>query len=346
MPPVRQQAAQKQHYVPKFILRNFLSNQAKEQVSVFTKSTGKGFTVPIASIMAERRFHDFRIDEDYMASFEGGITHIENLLLPTYRAVVERGALDNTPEEKANLIALMAFQFVRTRAQRDLFLSMEDQLKTKLEAWGAKLEDVEDYEPMTEETNKLHHLKFIEESTSASIESLIDKDLLLLKAPEGRSFYLSDNPVAMYNSEPKKSFIGNLGFSVPGIQIYLPLSAELMLCVWCPSIMGKIKETHRQQQNDLAGAMLSPRMMHLSEPEKMKAYIDKLRPLTKIVQDRIRHADNGTPSPLTAENMDFQNSLQVANASEHVICKQGDFALANQFMKENPHHKGFQMTVG
>lgn len=35
--------AQNQHYVPKFILRNFLSNEAKEQVTVFDKETGRCF---------------------------------------------------------------------------------------------------------------------------------------------------------------------------------------------------------------------------------------------------------------------------------------------------------------
>lgn len=340
------QAAQNQHYVPKFILRNFLSNVPKEQVSVFSKSTGKGFTVSISNIMAERRFHDFRIDDDYMASFEGGISSMEDMILPTYRAVLERGTLDRSPEEKAILIAFIAFQFTRTRAQRDLFVSMEAQLKAKIEAMGAKMDDIEGYEPMTEDKSKIHHLKMIRESTGAFMESLADKDLLLMRAPEGRSFYLSDNPVAMYNSEPRNGIFGNLGFAVPGIQIYMPLSSDLMLCAWCPSIMGQIKERHREHKNGLAGAMLSPRMMQLSEPERMAAFIAQLRPLTKTIEDRIDCFERGTPTLLTADNMDFQNSLQVSNAREHVICKKGDFALAKRFMADNPHHRGFQMTLG
>jgi hypothetical protein len=68
--------------------------------------------------------------------------------------------------------------------------------------------------------------------------------------------------------------------------------------------------------------------------------------LRKPIEERIRHAEEGTPTPLTPENMDFQNSLQVAHAGEHIICKQADFALATRFMEENPHHKGFQITFG
>jgi hypothetical protein len=66
---------------------------------------------------------------------------IENLLLPTYRAVLERGKLDGSPEEKAALLAFMAFQFTRTRAQRDLFDTMEAHLNDQLVKMGASIED-------------------------------------------------------------------------------------------------------------------------------------------------------------------------------------------------------------
>ena len=55
-------AAQNQHYVPQFILRQFLSNQKKEQVTVFDKKTGKIFITGIRNIMAERRFNNFTFE--------------------------------------------------------------------------------------------------------------------------------------------------------------------------------------------------------------------------------------------------------------------------------------------
>jgi hypothetical protein len=87
-------------------------------------------------------------------------------------------------------------------------------------------------------------------------------------------------------------------------------------------------------------------LMQVADSDKMATYLEQLRPLRKVIEDGIREVDSGTPTMLTAENMDFQSSLQVANASEHLICKHGDFALAKRFMKENPHHKGFEMAIG
>lgn len=115
------QAAQNQHYVPKFILRNFLSDPAKEQVHVFSKKRGKGFTTSIKNVMAERRFHDFQVSENYLASFEDSVGKIEDMVLPAYREVVKNKRLDVSPEQKASLSVFVAFQMLRTRAQRDQF---------------------------------------------------------------------------------------------------------------------------------------------------------------------------------------------------------------------------------
>lgn len=337
--------AQNQHYVPKFILRNFLGNREREQVHVFKKSTGKGFTTSIANIMAERRFHEFQIDDQYYASFEDAICRVEDMLLPSYKAVLEREALDGSPQEKADLLTFMAFQFTRTRAQRELFDRMEDQLAKHLGKSGASLEDIKGYVPRTEESRKIQHMHLIMKTTGKLLESLVEKDLMLLRAAPGRSFYLSDNPVCLHNDAPRKWFLGNLGFACEGIQVYLPLSADLMLCAWCPSLVGELRAKNADSKRQLAGAVLSKKMMNAKLSDEFQTMLDKMRLLRKPIEDRIRHCDNGTPVLLTTESMDFHNSMQVVSASEHIICKKADFDLAKRFMAENPHHNGLQIST-
>ena len=62
-----------QHYVPRFILKNFSLERNRQQVPVFRKSTQKGFTGNISKIMGETRFHEFALIEAYSASFEESI---------------------------------------------------------------------------------------------------------------------------------------------------------------------------------------------------------------------------------------------------------------------------------
>ena len=86
-------------------------------------------------------------------------------------------------------------------------------------------------------------------------------------------------------------------------------------------------------------------MMNIPPSDELQQMLDKRRLLREPLEARMRHFDEGTPALLSSEEMDIQNSLQVASAGEHIICKQADFELAHRFMQENPHRKGFQFMV-
>lgn len=47
------------------------------------------------------------------------------------------------------------------------------------------------------------------------------------------SFYISDNPVVLQNSTYTNELTGSLGLDSRGIEIYLPLSPSLTLCLFC-----------------------------------------------------------------------------------------------------------------
>ena len=237
----RKQAAQNQHYVPKIILRNIVSDEKNERVAVFSKKTGKGFVTSIRNIMAERRFDEFAIGEDYLASFEESMCRIEDVLLPTYRKVIEERRLDFSSEERGNLAACMAFQFVRTRAQREQFVRVEEQIKEHMEKWGGSIEQLEGYEPLTEDLLAYNHIEFMRTAIGEFALHIASEDMLLLSAPEGRSLYLADNPFCLHNSEPLHPLSSNLGLAVQGIEIYLPLTADLMLAAWCPSLLERMR---------------------------------------------------------------------------------------------------------
>lgn len=328
-------AAQNQHYVPKFILRNFLSNRKKEQVDVYSKSSGRGFTTSIKNIMAERRFHEFNISSDYLVSFEESVCRIEDMLLPAYRSVVENRRFDGTPEQKFQLSMLVAFQFLRTRSQRDQFLDMERQLTEQLEQRGISLADIEGYEPLTDDALREQHIRFMRDSAEQFGQIISAKDFLLLEAPKGRSFYLSDNPVTIHNSQSVDGFYGNMGVACKGVEIYMPLTSDLQLCAWCPSLLKGMREEFLQSKRNLATVILSPAMARATDPNLLKEQLDQLREYRASMDDRLRRAEEGIPLLATTENMDFQNALQVAQAREHLVCKKADFDLAKRFSAEN-----------
>jgi len=339
------QPAQNQHYVPKFILRNFLSNTKKEQIPVFSKSLKKGFVTSIRNIMAERRFHEFQIENDYFISFEESVCRLESTLLPTYRNVIQNRRLDGTSEEKSHLAMLVAFQLLRTRSQRDQFVTMERKLADHLEKFGGSLRDIEGYKPLTDNTLREQHIKFMRDTFSECAQIVSQKDFVLLEAPKGRRFYLSDNPVTLHNSQPQEGIFGNMGLACEGIEIYMPITSELQLCAWCPSLLENMRNKNTNLQRELATTILSPAMARAADPNLLMKQLSQLRARRVSIEKTIERVQEGVPLPASSENMDFHNWLQVGYAREHIICPQKDFTLAKKFLEQNSSLKNENFLI-
>lgn len=333
------QAAQHQHYVPKFLLRNFLSDERKEQVQVFDKATGKNFTTSIRGIMAERRFNEFVVNDEWLATFEPAICEIEDQVLPVYRDVVANRRLQHTPEERGYLAYLMAFQMVRTKAQRDRFTEMDNLVRDKFQKMGAPEDQLAEFD-FDPDHLKMRHASFMEHALKEFTETIAIKDYLLIEAAPGRSFYLGDAPMVMHNSGPRDPFWGNIGLSVKGIEIYLPLTSDLLMCAWCPTVIGGHRNELGDKRKLLSGTLLGRVMRGEITPSYMKREIAKINELAKPMDDLIAHVDAGTPVMATQGNMDLFNSLQMSYAVRHVINRDGDWGIARRFMKDNPDDRG------
>ncbi len=248
-------------------------------MTVFDKETSKSFPANIRGIMAERRFNEFVIDEQWLASFEPAICAIEDVVLPAYRRVVENRRLDKTDEERAHLAYLIAFQFVRTKAQRDTFTQMDNMIRDK---WGGIEQlDSELAEMDSPAMLKMRHADFIKEALSEFTGLIAIKDLLLMEAPKRRSFYLGDNPVAMHNHERADPFWGNIGLAIRGIEIYLPLSSDLILCAWCPSIIEKHRAETVERLPEYRSALLGKMMRGALTREEVRAHNERMNDLAK-----------------------------------------------------------------
>lgn len=328
--------AQNQHYVPKLMLRNFLSNEEKEQVTVFDKATQKVFTPNIAGIMAERRFHDFQVSEDYIASFEQTAGRIESALVPTYRRVLDERCLNHSAKEQADLAMLVAFQFLRTRRQRDRFVEMEKLIGAKLKQMGGKLEDLEGlegYEPLTEDHVKHQHVSFMAEGIREFTNLIGSKHMMLMSAAPGRDFYISDNPVVLHNSQDFGPY-GNLGLSVRGIQIYLPLSHDLLLACLCPSILNEAIEQLENNLDEARAALLPLVMAGKITGAQMRAQVSMIEKTGGPIRAWNQRYLEGVAEESNDDNMDFYNSLQMSQSRQFVISKNESFEFARRFMAD------------
>jgi hypothetical protein len=330
-------AAEHQHYVPQLLLRGFLSrvgNEAKkEQVRVFDLARKESFPTSITNIMGERRFNEWWIDEDTIATIEPATSRIESELAPLIEQIRAEKRLKFTPDNIANLALLMAFQFIRTKKMRMMPERLNQQLVAHVKRMGfdpAKIDGLVDWD---KESLKRQHVKQQVDNLAEFTKIMMDKVFFVMTAPVGKSFYLSDHPVALHNDEERPGVMSRLGIGIPYIQIYLPLSHDVMLCAYDRAVLGGLMRGRDEEMNRGKGEALKLLMQGRITAEQMKGFVEETKRYDKVgpLIDTIRA---GEPVACSVEQVDAYNSIQVFHAHRFVVDPFGKFDVVGEMIAE------------
>ena len=329
--------AQHQHYVPQLLLRGFLARNSKhkgeEQVHVFDLIEKKSFTTSIGNIMGERRYNDFWINEDTMGTIEPASGRIESHVAPLIEKIRAERKLERTPECLGDLALFMAFQFMRTKKMRLLPERLNAQVRAKVRRMGLDPARVDGLSQWDENKLKNEHVQQQLRSLVEFTKIFAKKEFFLMTAAEGSSFYLGDHPVVMHNDEPRRLMSGGLGIGVQYIQIYLPLAADLMLCAYCPAVLGQLMKSQDEEMTKAQGMALRSLMDGRVTADQMKAALvaakeyDLISPLIQTIRA-------GEPVRVNREQVQGYNSLQAFQAHRFVIDPDGRFDVAKEMIAE------------
>jgi len=286
-----------QHYVPQFLLRGFASTKRK-QVYVFDKSNDNEFRSSVRNLACQRDFYDPELDE--------WLRLLEEWSAPIIQSIRAKKTLRHLGEaEKRWLASFVAVQQVRTVHQRAVLDHINKSLVNVLRETGADPNSlVEGFHEMTDFE--------VREHTNASMKGLafdllpyvLKKDWILFSAAHSTEFWIADHPVTLANNlNPGDGFRGTLGFGVPGIEIYLPLSSDLMLGCLCPTIQALMFASLQKQVPGVPRA-----------DEYLKAFAG----LTTL--------------QLQPENVEYHNSLQVLYAERFIYSEHGAFGMAREMI--------------
>lgn len=214
-----------QHIVPQFLLKNF-SNMNQTHIWSFDKEAidkrwKNEKNRAIKNTPTEEYFYD-KVKGEKTDSFEYKLADIETNSEPAISRLLESQNLDSLSSDDRDLIAeFMAYQMLRTK---------ENYKNTE-----RFLEDF--YKPIEDLLNKQYERDSREfwldilKTTNNYKTHLLNKTWVLVESKE--EFYISDNPVVFQNVTNNRSKRGNLGLKSLGIEIYLPLSSSLVLCLFC-----------------------------------------------------------------------------------------------------------------
>lgn len=255
----------KQHYVPKFYLKNFLpvENDPKRTPSLYVYQRGKVFRKSPENTGFQNYYYNVEIEGLAPSIVEDLLSVVESQARPVICKTLSLGLSFLSQDDRYHLTRFISFLFTRTPRMRELLRVKwanltKHRLNIHLEDVGVDKTIFKNDEAYFEFLN--NRLDFnseflIASSISAAIGQLPlfgDRNFLLLYS-HSKKFVTSDNPVALHNRKLNCSdWLPGLG--LPDTDFYLPLSGRVCLLgtyFYSDSLTKKITDDEVQFINDL-----------------------------------------------------------------------------------------------
>lgn len=215
------------HYVPQLLLRGFSSGKRK-RLYVFDKRTGTSFASSVHDAGCER---DFYRRNDSGVNVDEWMKRVETEAGDIILRIRRKGDLTTLSDvDREWLAALAAVQMVRTKRQLKFGKDLADAVASALRRRGEDPEQIPGFADFDAEKQRTEFLDGILSLSQALFPYFADKTIVLFASDRMNPFWISDHPVARYNSlNPGDEVRGTRGVGCEGIEIYLPISSEMML---------------------------------------------------------------------------------------------------------------------
>lgn len=322
----------RQHTVPRFLLEKFAApGKGKHaQFHAYDKHDGRRFVINTLNASVRKTFYNV-VDHPDRISLEPLLGIYENDAAPVIAALLQHKDIRKlSNDDRHTLAVFVAVQRARTFGEQQRIEDMISGIAARVARIGATPDQVNAALGFTPERD-LHNL-FLQQllEQASHIKHLLAKDWYLFETTPDHPFYISDNPVVLYNKRDTGPY-GNLGLAVAGIQIYLPLSSTMTLGMFCPSI----REQQIRLKRDIWRRMM---FAPLTLPSGLNP--------TRRIANASAFIDFDT-MPYAPDHVTWQNSLQVTFSEQYVFCENDSFSLVERMIADNPAYRtGPRFTIG
>ena len=233
----------KQHYIPKCYLREFVdpnTPQGQEPyVWVFDKGKRSGRKKAPSNLFTETDLYTLRLrsgEKDY--AIEETLSRLEGKYADIFSSKI-KNHIPLNEEDHIYLCAFVSVMLQRTLRHRDNVERFFDELISHAEAIEKHLEpkETERLKKFKQNTHKLGVLKTLPDIT----ELLTKMGMAFLCAPKRIKFLTSDDPCNLFNPDLQWQRLESPGLAQKNIQVTLPLSPEILLCMSWSNLRGYIK---------------------------------------------------------------------------------------------------------
>lgn len=214
----------RQHYVPKFYLRNF--SDSENAIGTYNINNSK--YISNASIKGMCQKHNFYGADNKVENF---LSVIETDAATIIRNILDKNEMPNNESDYILLVMFLLITEARNLKMAESSNNMVDFLAKKLIQGNPEFKDldiekfkIEIKEPAT------HNIKIAIEITPLILDL---EPILIVEQTQARKFITSDNPLIRYNSfYLDKNYPGGYGYVTRGLQIFFPISPSKCILLY------------------------------------------------------------------------------------------------------------------
>ncbi len=259
--------------------------------------------------------------------------------LPAHSRILEHKSLKLISRSEMEWIAVfIAVQRHRGTHFREVMGHFDSAISKKIQALGGDPRNVKGFVPISDAQDlKLQSSAMLLRLTETVVPLVLNKQWLLFEPAGPERFWISDNPVVLHNAQEFGAY-GNIGFGVPGIEIYLPLAPTLALGLWCPSRARITLDALASSKRFLSRSEgLPSRPMTIGETIELEHHRERAAQAVPELDSVASALANGTAAPCTGKNIQFFNSLQVVWSERFVMSSTDDWQQAREMITKGPH---------
>src|SRR5690606_17532681 len=217
-----------QHYLPKFYLRYFSKCENEKEIGVYNINNKKTIRYAPIKSQASKPFYYGRdgVLEDWLSKVEGD-----------FASIIKKLRLTMKPPKRFTNEHLTLLLFVScTLARNPMTIEKGLEMMNNVMSTLFSSKEAECYDIPHTDTEDM--MRIIMGHISQLTDNILDLEIKLLVNKTDVPFIASDNPIVLYNSylEKKKWPFSKVGFSVRGLQIFIPISPDLTLTLFDSAI--------------------------------------------------------------------------------------------------------------
>src|ERR1039458_1929785 len=189
-----------QHYVPQFLLKGFSTGgKRNKQVWVFDKRDDKSYRTSVRNVASQGGFYDFSIGNE-RRSLDPALQRLESAVADDIRTVMQRKAMPSDQEARSRIAFFVAVQMVRTDAQRQQYIDLEDFLRREIEKRGGWAEGAARFPDFSLEESTAQAIQLIPHLARSAAPFILSKSWILYATKASDPFWIGDNPVTLDNN--------------------------------------------------------------------------------------------------------------------------------------------------